>query len=356
MASCKLTQQYWRHFFAFILLIFSCSAVFSQRLNTTIIPKFYSVNDGLSDRLVTDIVQSRDGFIWLATYNGLNKFDGYEFVVFNDDFNNPNRISNSNIEKLLLSKDEKLLITYQNKISYFDLLDPYTHLVTKVNLSNPENGIKGIVRQISTNKKGDILVLATTQKGTFLHLYTSDNQFKTLFEIQEERKKQSVAASILQLRNGNYLLNDSEKGLRLVSASGKIIKTFYEKDFSVELSKETYPGVPVFMHEDQKGRVWLSFGQHTGVFLFSEKDNTFQIYSRLPSIQNYSQLWEDQQGNLLFAHATGNGNYPDIQNLYCLQSNGILVDFSHLVALVRVLSAFIVRIFTKPLFWASTVA
>ncbi|MBN2667603.1 MAG: hypothetical protein JXR60_00110 [Bacteroidales bacterium] len=46
----------------------------------------YATEDGLSDNQVTDILQDHFGYMWFATPNGLNKFDGYEFEVF---YNNP---------------------------------------------------------------------------------------------------------------------------------------------------------------------------------------------------------------------------------------------------------------------------
>jgi ligand-binding sensor domain-containing protein len=42
----------------------------------------YTVEQGLSDNLVKDIVQDENGFTWLATTNGLNRFDGVQFKNF----------------------------------------------------------------------------------------------------------------------------------------------------------------------------------------------------------------------------------------------------------------------------------
>lgn len=42
----------------------------------------YGEADGLSHRHVTQILQDRNGFIWLSTWNGLDRFDGREFVTF----------------------------------------------------------------------------------------------------------------------------------------------------------------------------------------------------------------------------------------------------------------------------------
>jgi ligand-binding sensor domain-containing protein len=47
-----------------------------------------TVADGLSDNNVNDIVQDKSGFIWIATLDGLNRFDGYRVDVFTHEANN----------------------------------------------------------------------------------------------------------------------------------------------------------------------------------------------------------------------------------------------------------------------------
>lgn len=42
----------------------------------------YTTTDGLSDNNVTGIVQDATGYIWLSTYNGLNRYDGTRFVQY----------------------------------------------------------------------------------------------------------------------------------------------------------------------------------------------------------------------------------------------------------------------------------
>ena len=44
-----------------------------------------SVEDGLSQGSVNDMLQDEDGFMWFATQYGLNKYDGYSFTVFEND-------------------------------------------------------------------------------------------------------------------------------------------------------------------------------------------------------------------------------------------------------------------------------
>jgi ligand-binding sensor domain-containing protein len=59
---------------SFLLILLISAATFSQ---DKIDFERYSLEDGLSQSVVLDIVQDSKGFIWVATQDGLNRFDGY---------------------------------------------------------------------------------------------------------------------------------------------------------------------------------------------------------------------------------------------------------------------------------------
>lgn len=44
---------------------------------------FITERFGLPYSVVTDIIQDSDGYIWAATYNGLARYDGYQFLNYN---------------------------------------------------------------------------------------------------------------------------------------------------------------------------------------------------------------------------------------------------------------------------------
>ena len=70
-----------RFFFLLLVCIFSLNvqAVLAER-------QYYfrtlDINNGLSQNTVYDIIQDRTGFLWFATANGLNRYDGLSFQVF----------------------------------------------------------------------------------------------------------------------------------------------------------------------------------------------------------------------------------------------------------------------------------
>jgi len=68
----------------------------------------WRVEDGLPQSTVTAIAQTADGYLWLGTQNGLVRFDGVKFRVFDE--NNTPAIKNSRIVQLLSEKDGTLWV------------------------------------------------------------------------------------------------------------------------------------------------------------------------------------------------------------------------------------------------------
>jgi len=57
--------------------------------------KHYGVEEGVSQSEIKSIFQDSEGYLWFATQNGLNKFDGYSFETFFYDPTDSTSISNN---------------------------------------------------------------------------------------------------------------------------------------------------------------------------------------------------------------------------------------------------------------------
>ena len=60
-----------------------------------------TTNDGLSQGYVTAILQDRRGFMWFATRDGLNRYDGNTFIVYKNNPNDPTSLSSNFIQALM---------------------------------------------------------------------------------------------------------------------------------------------------------------------------------------------------------------------------------------------------------------
>ncbi len=68
----------------------------------------WTMNNGLPNNAVMDITKTSEGFMWLATFNGLVRFDGREFKVFNRS-NTPEFVTNS-ISSLVVDGNDQLWV------------------------------------------------------------------------------------------------------------------------------------------------------------------------------------------------------------------------------------------------------
>ncbi len=75
-------------------------------------PRFQHLDqdDGLSQSMVYAITQDREGFMWFGTQDGLNRFDGYEFVVHTPRRDDPGSLANESIRTLLVAGDGTLWV------------------------------------------------------------------------------------------------------------------------------------------------------------------------------------------------------------------------------------------------------
>ncbi|MBI5662585.1 MAG: helix-turn-helix domain-containing protein [Ignavibacterium album] len=109
-------------FTSYLILIISVCylSIYPQKIHFERI----STNEGLSNNLIYDIIQDSSGFLWFATDDGLNRFDGYEFKVFRNNPNDKNSLSDNSVWSLAVDKSGKLWSG--TKTGWLNCYDPET--------------------------------------------------------------------------------------------------------------------------------------------------------------------------------------------------------------------------------------
>lgn len=79
-----------------------------------------SIRDGLSQNTVYDIRQDKKKYLWVATAEGLNKFDGYNFSVYKHDKHDPNSIQSDLIRDIFFDKENGLWVGTGTGLSFYD--------------------------------------------------------------------------------------------------------------------------------------------------------------------------------------------------------------------------------------------
>ena len=91
----------------------------------------YTVSDGLSQSVGNCFFQDSEGYIWIGTQNGLNKFNGYSFEKFIHNPSDSNSISDNWIFSIVEDKTGTLWLgTWNGGINRFDRLTEKFHRKT----------------------------------------------------------------------------------------------------------------------------------------------------------------------------------------------------------------------------------
>lgn len=117
-----------------------------------------TINDGLSQGMVNCIIQDHYGFMWFATNDGLNQFDGYNFTIFKNDGDNQNTLAANFLRYLFEDSKGRIWIGTAN--SGLDMFDRDTEsFIHFKHLPDNENSLSdNSITSISEDKAGDLWV------------------------------------------------------------------------------------------------------------------------------------------------------------------------------------------------------
>ncbi|AFH50885.1 Signal transduction histidine kinase [Ignavibacterium album JCM 16511] len=188
----------------------------------------FSTNDGLSNNLIYDIIQDESGFLWIATDDGLNRYDGYEFKIFRNDPNDKNSLSDNSVWSLAVDNSGRIWIG--TKTGWLNCYDPVTEKFSRWYIASDitkENTITSIY--VDENYK---LWIGTYRSG----LYFFDPETGNLKNWKSNPTDSSTISynyisSIIEDRNGELWLA-SYQGINKFNPSSakKTFQRFYKDD------------------------------------------------------------------------------------------------------------------------------
>ena len=173
-----------------------------------------SIAEGLSQSYVYDIIQDHNGFIWIATQDGLNRYDGKNFVYYRHDSTNSSSIADNFIRKLFIDKQNVLWVGTNKGLSrYNESLDNFDNFHHK---SSDSNSLKdNEIWDIYQDNSNDIWV--STKEG--FHKYDIENNNFSRIRIRGFDSALKEIKTIFQDSRGNYWLGTYDKGIYLANSA-----------------------------------------------------------------------------------------------------------------------------------------
>ncbi len=201
--------------------------------------------DGLSDQKVNCILKSRDGYLWLGTPLGLNRFDGLRVHSF---YNHPGDASSLPDNTILgLSEDAEGMLWVETPAG-FCIFNPITDKAERnTSLWLSQRGMKGKLLRVAADSKRNLWIVT--------------DQYRLYYYDFSGKKALTVAADKRTLAHISFLFPKDGRCL-LTSANGTVAFADLQKHRIVSVDRsvaahcgKSYPGFSAFV--DSRNGIWL---------------------------------------------------------------------------------------------------
>ncbi len=252
-----------------VLVLFFLSPLFHAQENF----EFLTINQGLSQNYIYSIYQDKKGFIWIGTKDGLNRYDGYEFVCYRHNPADSTSLSENNVSIIFEDSKERLWIgTNGGGLNLFNReKESFTHFVSGV--SN---------KTLSSNF---ITVICESRDG-FLWIGTTDGGLNKFDPVTYSAQRFIHNSSDPNSISSNYIhgISESNDGLLWIGTAQGGLNCFNPESnkFSHILPNDKNTNEKKYMNDvtavfaDGKELIW--FGTASGLNLFNKKTKTIQRF------------------------------------------------------------------------------
>ena len=272
--------------------------------------KLFNTDNQLSSNLATQVFQDKSGFIWIATRNGLNTYDGYHITVIKKDMSNFLGLNNNYINSIAQDEKEHILLGTNNSLLEFT----GSEFLKIPMLDSKGKELATYVKQVYPLKNKDVAV-ATSGYGIML-------------KKQDEQKCHAMKGEVEKLKYILKLLEDKRGRLWIITEDGKLYRKETNGRVTSHFAGTEGVGAQDIL-QDALGNIYLA-SKNQGVYLLRAGSN---VFTRISSIGNLPiENIYISRNNKLYIGCDGLGIYVYDPQTGFLQDNPL---FSRLVNLAK---------------------
>lgn len=289
-----------------IILVF-CSAFAVGRPICKV--TLYDENSGMAQTHVTQIIQDRNGMMWFATWNGINRFDGYEFKCFKSRPGDGCEMPSDRIRNIVINTtgniwcivDDRIFIFNVSTNKFSDISTPL-EIILKRNL--PVNSVTVIGNGTSWFgcKDGTTLILEDRNPINGSKRIIRSKTYKMITAKGDNTKH-------------TWTLTDGRTYM-FKQAHGKIWFTMHENSLLIAKTipltwlkiKEIHPDgdhKSAYIHQDESGIIWIITSDGALYYYDSTKSKLCEYQIEDTKIYDVNGYYEDQQHNLWLRSKNG---------------------------------------------------
>ena len=235
-----------RNVLTFLLLLFSLLCNGQS-------PKLFTTDKELSSSLINQIYQDRNGFIWIATEDGLNRYDGAKFTIYKHEPNNEHSLAHNFVRTVFEDSKGHLLIgTYIGIQMYDPATDNFTPLAK---LEDTGETLESNINSFIERKNGEIWV-----SGNVLCKLDIKDHLLTV-------RKVDIAVT-----SPGSLFEDKKQNVWMAKGEEGVYQLTPDNQLTLHLSKDN--GYVKSICEDQRGNIYVG-SIRKGLFIYDKERKTF---------------------------------------------------------------------------------
>ena len=249
-----------------ILSIICISTLNSFARKTNYHQNHLTIDEGLAHNSIECIFKDSEGFVWIGTQYGLNRYDGFEIKTYRKNYSDSNSLSSNRIICISEDKDGHLWIGTNNGLNrYNKSTGEFTRFYSTDNYESiPDDRILTL-----KNIKGTLWI--GTNEGLARFNYEKNN-FKRFIPRRSDTSFSSlIIYDIIETKTGEiYIASNNNCLHKLNQSNNKFIPVYYSRDLSLMSNYRKH------MVEDQNGNIWISAAYH-GLARFNYKTKHSEI-------------------------------------------------------------------------------
>lgn len=235
--------------------------------------KKLGIEQGLSNNYVVSITQDKQGFLWFATEEGLNKFDGTRFITYykNDLPHNNQGITGNELNRVYADSKRPIIwiATQRDGLNAYNY-DEQTFTAYQHNPENPHSLITNDVTDISPSTQNDDGLWVSTYYRGIEYLNINNGQFTHYNRSTVPSLPSNQTWTVLDGGDNNLYIGHVGSGFSIFSLKDKSVKNFQNETGN----PTSLPGNDVFcIIKDANGNIWL--GTNNGLALYNAANDNF---------------------------------------------------------------------------------
>ena len=275
-----------------LFLILSVLTLYAEKTNY--LYSFNSdLNEGISQLSVMTIYQDSRGYLWFATKNGLNRFNGKEYKIYHREDGNEQSLSNNSVTSITEDQEGYLWVGTNNGLNRIDL---NTNEIKRYNLET--NGlVANSISTVYTDRSGCLWV--GTWEG--LNRYNREGDHFEYIPIEDDTER-AMIVTLLEDSSGRFWIGTRNKGLLLCDHQMNLISQFTSESKNMPLNNNNITSI----YEDDKKQIWVGC-KNSGLNKINLRDNEVTSYTNLNSglSNNSVRCIIEWQGKLLIGTFDG---------------------------------------------------